>query len=138
MILQPARVAAAPLIVRAECAAARAVGDVVYVSAPKIGNLYQVSLVNIDSANPIVAIGIGVIKAKRTATECEVQLGGLLDGVYTGLTPGARLFVNTSGRLASTPPGHPITGRRLVQRVAYAMDADVILVNPFEPIGLRA
>lgn len=138
MILQPARAAATPQIIRAACDAARQPKDVVYVHADKVGDLYQVTLVNIDSATTVEAIGVGVIRAKRSATVCEVQLGGLLDGVYTGLTPGRRLFVDTSGRLSESPPSQPISGRRLSQRVAFAMASDVIFVAPAEPIGLQA
>jgi hypothetical protein len=121
----------------AVCAAGDAIGDVVYISADKVGSLYSVAKVDIDNAAPWRGIGIGVVKSKPTATTCRVQLGGLLQGVYSGLTPGRRLFVNTSSQLSPAPPAPPVSGRRLSQRIAYAVSADTILIDPKEPIALQ-
>lgn len=125
-------------IVDAACTSGDAPGDVVYVNADKIGTLYTVTKVDIDNAESWRAIGIGVIKSKSDLTTCKVQLGGLLVGVYTGLTPGRRMFVNTSSKLSPNPPPAPLAGRRLSQRIAYAMASDTLLIDPKEPIGLQA
>lgn len=125
-------------IVDAACSSGDTVGDVVYVLADKVGLLYSVTKVDIDNAESWRAIGIGVIKSKSETTVCKVQLGGLLQGVYTGLLPGRRLFINTSSRLSLSPPPAPVSGRRLSQRIAYAMASDTILIDPKEPIALQA
>lgn len=141
MILTPVRGggsgSSAPQTVEANCVPTDAAGDVVYVSADKSDGRYNIAKVNIDHTDTWRAIGIGVIKRKLSGIVCEVQLSGLLEGVYTGLTPGRRMFADTNSRLAYSPPSVPLTGRRLSQKIAYTMAADVLWIAPEEPIALQ-
>lgn len=117
----------------ANCLAADLVGDFVYTTGPKVGSLYQVSRVDIDVQAKMPAVG--TIISKTSATECEVQFNALLQGVYSGLTPGARIFIGTDGRPAHTLD-RPLTGRRWLQSVGVAVSATDITLHLMEPIGI--
>ena len=118
----------------ANCDAADEVGDAVYINADKIGDRYQVHRVDVDDVvEPYKAIGMGIIREKTTDTECSVRISGVLEGVYTGLTPGKRLFVGINSRPNHTPPTRPTSGKRILQKVGYAIASDTILVVPEEP-----
>lgn len=123
--------------VEANCAAGDAVKDIVYVSGPKAGGRYTVSKVNITSVTVEAAIGIGIITSKSASTICTVQLFGLMSGVYTGLTPGKRLFAGIDARLTEVAPS-PATGKLLQQRIGYAMSDDTVLIAPMEPTRVLA
>lgn len=141
MILTPVRggggSSAAPQLIEANCVPTDSAGDVVYVSADKSDGRFNIAKVNIDHSESWRAIGIGVIKRKLSGIVCEVQLGGLLEGVYTGLTPGRRMFADVNSRLAYTPPSVPFSGRRISQKIAYVMASDILLIVPEEPIALQ-
>jgi hypothetical protein len=110
----------------ANCLFGDLVGDVVYITGPKVGNLYQVSRVDID--DPAKAVGKGVIIEKTSSTECTVRRAGIILGVYTGLTPDKALFVGTNGRLQEGPPARPVSGRRYFQQMATALSsADLVM-----------
>lgn len=139
MILQPVFVRGSSgggtdFSIQANCDAGVSEGDVVYVSSDKVGSYYQVAKVDIDNTDSVQAIGIGIVSSKSSSTTCTVYLSGVLPGVYSGLTPGKRLFVDTSARLVQTPPSRPLSGKRIVQKVAYALASDTILIRPEEPI----
>lgn len=120
----------------ADCPASAAVKDVVYISADEVAGVFQVSLVNIDSTTtyPI----LGVIIRKLTTTRCVVQVGGEIEGLYTGLDPGKQLFVNSSARLSHSVPTHPGSGVRLVYPAALALADNVLLLRAGTPTIIRA
>lgn len=122
--------------IAAYCLATDVVGDVVYIVGPKIGNRYQVSRVDID--NPVKWLGIGIVIYKSGTTICVVQTNGLVQNVYTGLTPNANLFVDTNGRLREGPPGRPGSGRRTVQPMGRVLASADLLLSVESPIILRA
>ena len=118
----------------ANCDAADLVGDAVYISADKVGDRYQVRKVDVDDvSDPFKAMSMGIINTKTASTECTVRIGGVLEGVYTGLTPGKRLFVGTDARPNHSPFTHPVTGKRIIQKVGYAIASNAIIVSPEEP-----
>jgi hypothetical protein len=128
--------------VRCQCTPLDMPGRAVYVSGPPVGGLFQVNSVNIDDAAvPMRAIALGVIKAKVSSTVCVVILSGILSGVLSGMTPGARLFINTDGDVVPVVPTQPLPGsgvKRMVQRVGFALSADVAFISPEEPTRIMA
>jgi hypothetical protein len=142
MILQPVTGAgasgSATNILDANCLSTDSVKDVVYISGDKGGGRYTVTKVNTAHAEAHRAIGIGVLIQKGVdPTLCKVQISGPLADLYTGLTPGRRLFVGTDSRLTETPPV-PSTGSALLQKIGYALASNVVLVAPEEPSRLLA
>jgi hypothetical protein len=121
-------------IFKALCFSTDLVGDAVYIMGDRVNGSFQVTKVDIDEANVIKAVACGVIIQKLTSTTCNVQTGGRILGLYTGLTPGLSLFVQTDSRLGHTPPVEPLAGTRVVQPLAYALAADVLLIRPWPPI----
>lgn len=119
----------------AECAALDEVGDVVYISGDEVGGLLQVAKINID-VSP-AQHSIGVIVLKMTSTRCFVQLGGELRGVYSGLTPGRRLFVDECSRLSHVVPNSPSVGVRLLQAMGTALTSNAVLLEIQDPCGMR-
>lgn len=143
MILQPVTGAGgsgATDVLDANCLSTDAVKDVVHIAGDKGGGRYTVTKVDIAAVSAVDAVGVGVIISKDSGdpTLCQVQISGLLEDVYTGLTPGRRLFIGTNSQLTETPPAHPLTGTRLVQKMGYALASNVVLVAPEEPMRLRA
>jgi hypothetical protein len=105
-----------------------------------VGGVYQVSTVDIDSASVEPSIAIGVIKQKPTDITCVVHLlGPLAIAPFAGMIPGRRVFVGTSGEIIDTTPAEPASGqKRILQRVGYVLADGVVMVNPDEPIQMRA
>lgn len=124
----------------AVCTAGDLVGRAVYVSGPKIGGAYQVRTVDIDSSLVEPSIAVGVIKSKPTSTSCIVHLIGPLSlPQFSGLSPGRRAFVGTSGKVLDAPPPEPASGQiRKLQRIGYVFADGTVMVNPEEPIEMRA
>lgn len=143
MILQPVTggggaTGPAADIIDANCLPTDSVKDVVYIAGDMGGGRYTVSKVNIAAASSIHAIGMGVIIEKGVdPTLCKVQISGIIKAVYTGLTPGKRLFVGASSQLVETPP-LPSTGTSLIQKLGYALASDAVLVSPEEPVRMVA
>lgn len=126
------------IILDANCLTTDSVGDVVYATGDRVGGKYQVSKVDIDNADIRKAIAYGIITAKATTTDCTVQAGGVIDGTFSGFTPGRRLFVQTDATLSESPPGYPGAGTRVVQEFAYIPAADVMIVAPKIVMKIRA
>jgi hypothetical protein len=121
--------------IQAQCPSSLLIGDVVYISGPKSGALYSVQKVNIDSAVFIEAVGVGIIIAKSSPTEATILLDGIVKGLYNGMNPGKRLYVNTDGRLIEGPPTPLVSsGTRMIHRVGYVLDAGDLFFSPEEPI----
>jgi hypothetical protein len=120
-------------IFTALCYSSDAVGDAVYIMGDRVNGSFQVTKVDIDESNVVKAVACGVIIQKLSPTTCKVQTSGRILGLYTGLTPGLSLFVQEDSRLGHAPPVNPPVGRRVVQSLAYALAADVLLVRPWPP-----
>lgn len=120
------------------CQASDAVGDAVYISGPKVGERYQVTRIDIDDVVPERIHSVGIITIKESSTECIIQTGNLVRDIYTGLTPGATLFIGTNGRLREGPPARPSTNVRSAQRMGQVFSADTLLLQIESPIILRA
>lgn len=127
---------AQPKYLLANCLAGDLLGDVVRVSGDLSGGLYQVTKINIVTANP--ELPLGLIVEKLAATKCVVQVGGEVSGVYTGLTPGGQLFVDLSSRLSHDVPTHPIAGVKWVYPAAQALSSNTLLLRIQLPTKLHA
>lgn len=117
------------------CPSSLIVGDVVYISGDKSGSFFTVDKVDITTTTKMPAIG--VIITKPTSTTATVMALGKIVGLYTGLTPNANLFPDSSGRLTETPVVSPSTGIRLVQHVARALSSDTLLIKIEDPPFVR-
>jgi hypothetical protein len=123
---------------RAYCYATDRPGDAVYIMGDKVGSTYQVTRVDIDDSDPVVAIAVGVIHSKQSPALCTVRVSGELDGVYTGLPPGRLVFVGTDGRLTVTPPARPLAGTRVLNAVGYTLASGAIMVRVASPARLQS
>lgn len=102
----------------AECTAAEAVGDVVYIAGVAVGGRAIVRRVDITDETKMPAFGI--VKVKDTTTGCLVCVEGLVHA--HGLTPGQLVFVGTNGRPRTGPP--PVVAVPLFwQPIGIAVDA---------------
>lgn len=121
-------------VLPALCLVTDSVGDAIYVRGPCIGTYFQVTRLNIDDMAAVPSLGI--IIQKIDSTHCLIQLRGLIDSIYTGLTPNQQLFVGTDGRLTHTIPPKPTpsTGKRCVQIMGYALDTALFYLDPRSPI----
>jgi hypothetical protein len=117
------------ILLRANCDAADAVGDFVYVTGPSVSGRYQVTRVNVGDAAKMPAVGI--IVRKQTSTRCTVQTHGLLPVSWLVLIPQARYYVGAGSTLSTTPPAAPL----LRQLAGTAIDASHLLL---ELVGLLA
>lgn len=123
---------------RAYCFNTDQPGDAVYIMGDKVGSTYQVTKVDIDSADPVVAIPVGVIVSKQSASLCTVRAFGELDALYSGLPPGRLVFVGTDGRLTTTRPPRPGSGTRVLNRVGYTLASGAIMVHESNPTRLQS
>lgn len=113
-------------IINAACSASDSVGDCVKIDSDKVGALYQVKKLDIDSdTKPAV----GIIQSKSTPSRCVVRVLGILKGVYTGLTSGRTYLVGTNSQLALTL-ADPASGFRYAQIMGTAVSDDEFLVMP--------
>ncbi len=112
----------------ANCLSADRVGDCVYSSAPPASGVVQVT--RCDPFNYATLPAIGVIVSKSTSTNCVVQYGGILTGVYGGLERPLPVFLASDGGLTHAVPtadvGHPVW----LQHMGSAVGESVIALNP--------
>lgn len=117
---------------RATCLATDLVGDCVYVTAPRVGNLYQVA--KVDIAVGLQMPAVGVVAKKYAPTDCVVHFHGPLRSIFSGLVPGRSYFVGTDGRPAR--PGDPtypvLGGANYFQQIGVATSSNELLVIPLE------
>lgn len=124
------------LTIRAFFDGTRILGDLVYISGPKIGSLYQVAL--IDRTSLIKMPVLGILIEKDTLTTGTIQLHGIITGIYTGLTPNATLFAGADGRITETIPVDPLSGIVLLQNIGQVIDVDAFELKPNIPIVLTS
>ena len=115
-----------PISTEADCSAAEAVGDCVYVSADAVSGVIQVRKVDVTDSAKMPAIGM--ILDKATSTTCTVALLGTVPvGALPAFVPGKRYFVGASSKPVAVPPATPPV---LVQVVGIALDSGRLLFNP--------
>jgi hypothetical protein len=121
--------------ITADCPVGAVIGDMVFASSDRVGGIYQVDLCEIDSVNKRP---IGMVKTKSAPTRCIIQVQGLIEGIYTGLTVGRPLFlgVGVGARLVQISPGHPNSGKRYHQIAGTALASDVISLDLQSPMVL--
>jgi len=121
-----------PNLFPADCLVSDVVQHVVRISAAAVSGVYQATVLN-PLSEP-VGLPWGVIIAKQTTTRCIVQVGGDIVGVYSGLTPGRRLFIGDDGKLTHTVPVHPPSGVRSVHPAAQALSTDSLFLRIQAPV----
>jgi hypothetical protein len=68
-----------------------------------------------------------MIVQKLTPTVCFVKFGGMVEGVYSDLTPGELLFVGDGGGLDDEMPAG---SSKYVQSVGTSLGSDVFRLEP--------
>jgi hypothetical protein len=118
---------------KANCLASDNEGDIVRVTADRVGGFLQVTRANPSGAGTMPAVG--VILKKRAATECFVQLHGPLKTSYTGLSPGEVYYVGTDGRPARDGDGnYPSSGgTNVFQQIGVAVASDQLFLHLMSP-----
>lgn len=129
------RSAARPSLLTADCPSGALVGDMVAITADRIGGIYQVGLCDITQAGKRAA---GMVVAKQSPTRCTVQRGGEVAGLYTGLTPGRPVFLGlgTGARLVQLVPPLGAYPTLYHERAGLALAGDVISLD-IEPATKR-
>ena len=136
MRLQASKPVAASSMVRAACMLTDQVGDLVAVRSTANGS-YKVW--RADPTTPIRMPAVGVIVRKWNTTDCVVQLGGPIFGIYSSLVPGKRYFVGLNGRptlsIDFTDPG---PGERYrIQTFGVALNLGILLLVPSADMVIR-
>lgn len=124
--------------VEAECLVSDAVGDAVYIRAPRTNGRYKVA--KCDPTDPAKMPTWGIITQKAAGgTDCVVQYGGPSQGIYTGLTPGRRYFVGLDGRPALPEDfSGPSPGQKhKIQTLGISLDVGVLLLKPSPDYTVR-
>ena len=108
----------------ANCLSSDAVGDLVYVTGDQVMDRYQVT--KADRTESAKVPSIGLLVEKESATECQVQTQGVVEGLFSGLTPGRTYFLGADGR-----PSLDVTtvAGTYVQRIGVALGTDVLLLG---------
>jgi hypothetical protein len=109
------------------------VGDIA-VTVSYLGEIPVVKKMDIDTISQFSVLGM--IIQKIDSTNCIVQVGGEVRGIYTGLIPGRRLFVGTDGRLTHTVPTPAPVGVRLSQAAAMALTPNALYIQVWPPTGI--
>ena len=130
-VAQTARSAASAtsgLVVPAACSTTDAIGAWVYVTSS------QQSYLAVTTADPKQAYQpvVGLLVDKGDDGSCQVALGGLVDGIFTNLSPGAAYFLGPTG----TTILPPLTASSIVyvQQVGIAVGPSTMLVMPTQRI----
>ena len=110
--------AAASLVLEFDCEVSAAVNDIVHQDA--ISDTKVIVNVNNTETKP----SIGVIVEKITTTRCKVLILGIQGG-YSGLSIGDKIFLDTDGTPTSSKPG---TG--YIQTLGIAVSASQIYFTP--------
>lgn len=103
-----------------DCQASDNVGDLVYV-------LSALEVARVDVTDDTKMPACGVLISKTTATRGVVQLSGIIEGVFSGLTPGAAYCVGGAGTPSLTQPSGP--GRRHIQPIGTAFSPTIFALN---------
>lgn len=119
------------IIELANCLASDNVGNAVYCTSDKTGSYYNVTTVDITDRSKMEALG--VIIEKTSITTCKIQMFGLIQSVFTGLTPGAQMVIGLNGVLThpSQLPDEFVTPYWFQAMGQAISSTDVVLhINP--------
>lgn len=114
-----------PNVELAQCAAGDGVGACVYTTGDRVGGYYQVGTADPSDRGKMPAVGM--IVQKLTPTVCFVKFEGVVEGVYSDLTPGELLFVGDGGGLDDEMPAG---NSKYVQSVGTSLGSDVFRLEP--------
>jgi len=122
------------VIGRADCPASVAVGDLVRITAAKIGTHYQVATADPTSAAGVPAVA--VVLRKDSATECIVQFHGPIKGIYAGLSSGQEYYLGTDGKPAAPGDANfPVAGGSTrFQQIGVATSTDELFFHPLDAV----
>ena len=111
----------------AGCPGTTAVKDLVYISGPGVGGLFQTATADPRNLSTMPVIGI-VYQKLNAGSKCVVMRAGQMNG-FTGLEPNAVYFVGLDGKPSKDPPTALPGGRAGVQIVGRALGTTVMLIG---------
>jgi len=127
------KLASFSFIVEANCLAGDSIGDIVCVRGDIVSGKYQVEKSDISDLSKIP--GFAVIVSK-SGIDCEIQLFGLITGIYTGLSYGQLYWVGLNGR-PETPRPIPSPDPIVTQPIGMALSDDVLFFSPMFFVGTK-
>lgn len=115
----------------ASCLTTDNVGDLVYFTGVKVAGKYQVTTADPTDISKMPAVA--VILSKSTLVDCKIQMLGGVEGIFGGLTPGKRCFVNLSGNITQDPSTitPSVAGYAIIQDIGVATSDDSVILDPF-------
>ena len=114
-------VGTADVVLPAACLVTDDVGHFVYPTGASVGDVLQVTRVDVMVFGQMPALG--VIVEKLTATSCLVLFMGLY--AFGPITPGKLCFIGTDARLSTIRPPAPAH----VQHVGVSVDTARVFLN---------
>jgi len=115
--------------VLAECLPSDGVGSMVYKTGTQVGGRYQVASCDPSSVDKMPAFGMLI--EKLDSTTGIIQRRGIVQSVYSGLTPGERLFVDDGGGISNVPPEPSIGSPHVfMQSIGIALSGTEIDLDP--------
>lgn len=115
-----------PSKILVDCLVTDQVGQLMHISGPSVGSVYQAECVDIANFAKMPAIGILLLKSDTTRG--IVVLSGIVPG--TSLLPGRLYFAGSNGFPTATRPVAPLGGGVFVQPIGKALDATRLLLEP--------
>jgi hypothetical protein len=121
--------ASSVVILTVACQTTDSVGDLI---SPILAGGGARTVQKADMTNMAGVPAIGVIISKPTTTTAMIQVGGAVEGIYSGLTPGVRYFVGSDGRPTSSfpIPGYAVGTDYFLQHIGVALDTASLLLMP--------
>lgn len=118
----------------ANCEAADAVGNAVYVTGPSVAGKYQVATADPSDATKMPAVGVII---EKTGTDCVVQTLGEMPGIVSGLTPGRLVMVESAGTIGHSLPTPGVGTTARIQYIGTALDDDAVFLCPNFLLSVR-
>jgi hypothetical protein len=106
----------------ANCQPSDAAFNCVYVTGVSMGSP---DVTTVNPSNPATMPAVGIIVEKYSATDCLVQVFGLITGIF-GLVPGQRYFVGPGGTVTTPAPVPPAT----LQVIGLSIGPNQLLIDP--------
>ena len=124
----PAGPAGSNIELAVACLNTDVVGACVRIAGAYSGGYYQVETV--DLTDWAGGIAVGMLVSKSDTTHGIVKVSGVIDGLYTGLTPGLTYVAGTNGQLVRPAPVPLVSQRLYVQPMGWALSTDKFLLSP--------
>lgn len=132
----PAGSSASDIELPAECLSTDLVGACVRITGAFSGGYYQVSTVDLTDWSG--GIAVGMLVSKSDSTHGIVRVSGIVEGIYTSLTPGLNYVIGTDGQLVRPGPTPLVSQRLYIQTMGWAISTDRFLLVPSPHVTIRS